>query len=196
MTYTKIATRIGAVAVAATASVAGFGVPSAQAASHTTGKVIATSGLSERKAPTTHSTKTGAYNYGESVKLYCSVSGEGIGQSGLWYSTNSSGTRWVAANYINASGPVEDCPVADTGTAKGVTTAALLKGRDGPSTSTLVFATYPKGTTVKVICKVRSQNIDGNRLWYLLDNSYWVAARYVKNVEGGPASNRTPVYCR
>ena len=38
--------------------------------------------------------------------------------------------------------------------------------------------------------------IDGNNLWYLLENDSWASARYLRNVSGGPTSNFTPVWCR
>lgn len=197
MTYAKITTRIGAVLVGAAAAVAGVGVavPTAEAAAITTGKVTARSGLTERTAPTIHSSKAGAYNRGDTVKLYCGVAGGPAGGDRRWYSTNASGTRWVKGNFIDANKGVKECPTSDTSLSKGVTTAQL-NARKGPSTSDKIANSKSKGSEIDATCKVRAQRIDGNDLWYYLSNDTWVSARYVKNVDGGPASNLTPVWCR
>ncbi len=69
-----------------------------------------------------------------------------------------------------------------------------LNVRTHPNTRSRVITTLPHGRVVHIECKVRSQNVDGNRLWYKLDRRHhrhdgWVSARYVVNI--GPA----PHFC-
>lgn len=62
--------------------------------------------------------------------------------------------------------------------------------RPAPSTHTSNKGTAAKGTTVTIACKVHGTSVDGNRLWYRLDNGKgWLAARYVTNI------GRVPRYC-
>lgn len=195
MNHSKIATRVGAVVAAAAATVAVGAGSSAQAAWRTSGTVTATGGLSERAAPTTHSTKTGSYSRGARVNLYCYLDGGVVGRGRTWFSTSSAGNRWVSGTYVSTKSFVPKCPSADTEYSSGVTTTALNL-RAGPSTSDRVLDWYPVSGGVTSVCKVRAQNIDGNDLWYLTESGSWVSARYVRNVDGGPASNLTPVWCR
>lgn len=68
-----------------------------------------------------------------------------------------------------------------------------LNVRTGPSTRHRVLDVLPSGTIVKIKCKVHGQNVDGNSLWYKLNDSRFAkgfaAARYIRNV--GPA----PRFC-
>lgn len=159
-----------------------------------TGVVTAASGLNARQAPTTQATKTFAYPLGVTVGLYCRTTGTSVGGSRVWYSTDPSGTRWVTGAYVDASGPVPRCPSGATGDAKAVATTGLNL-RSGPSTSDQVVASLPSGSSVWARCKVRSQSVDGNDLWYYLESDSWASARHLKNVNGGPGANRTPVWC-
>ncbi len=195
MRYSKIATRVGVVAAAVATAVAVVGASSAQASGPgPTGVVTAASGLNARTAPTTQATKTGAYQRGETVALYCRTTGTSVGGSRVWYSTTPSGTRWVAGGYVDADGTVPKCPSGATGDAKALTTTAINL-RSGPSTSDQVVASLSSGRSVWARCKVRSQNVDGNNLWYFLETDSWASARYLQNVNGGPGANRTPVWC-
>lgn len=197
MNYAKITTRIGAVVAGTAAALAGVGVavPAAEAAGPTTtGTVNTRAGLTVRTAPTIHSAKAGVYNSGATVKLYCGVAGGPAKGFRAWYSTNASGTRWVKADFIDAKKKVKRCPVADTERSLGVATAQVNL-RKGPSTSDQISYSKSKGSKIETICKVRAQRIDGNNLWYYTSDENWVSARYVKNVDGGPASNLTPVWC-
>ncbi|MFE9220243.1 SH3 domain-containing protein [Streptomyces lavendulae] len=55
--------------------------------------------------------------------------------------------------------------------------------RNCPSTYSSVLRTLGNGEHVGLQCKVRTQNIDGNDIWYLLRErgGGWVTARYVAN---------------
>lgn len=196
MRYSTIATRFGAVAAAVATTVAVGGASSAQASGPgPTGVVTAVGGLNARNAPTTQATKTGAYHRGVTVVLYCRTTGTSVGGSRVWYSTSPSGTRWVAGGYIDVEGVVPKCPVLATDDAKALATAGLNL-RSGPSTSDQVAGSLSSGRSAWARCKVRSQSIDGNNLWYYLENDSWASARYLRNVNGGPGANRTPVWCR
>ncbi|MFG2395409.1 SH3 domain-containing protein [Streptomyces lavendulae] len=54
--------------------------------------------------------------------------------------------------------------------------------RQFPSTDSTVIGSLGSGSKVGLRCKVRSQNINGNDIWYMLRGQEgWVAARYVMN---------------
>jgi len=59
--------------------------------------------------------------------------------------------------------------------------------RTQPNTNSRVIGWHAQGSIVSIKCKVNGENINGNRLWYLLtDDSYgWSSARYIQNI--GPA---------
>lgn len=68
--------------------------------------------------------------------------------------------------------------------------------RVSPHTWERRVGTIRRGEVVSIVCKVRSQNVDGNNRWYLLKghNAHgaysWASARYIANI--GPA----PSWCR
>ncbi len=194
MSSSKTATRFGALA-AAVALAATMGAASAQASGPgLTGVVTAAGGLNARTAPTTQAAKTFAYQRSQTIALYCRTIGTSVGGGRVWYSTNTAGNRWVAGGYVTASDTVPECPSGATGDAKAVATTGINR-RSGPSTSDEVAGSLPSGNSVWARCKVRSQSVDGNNLWYYLENDSWVSARYLSNVNGGPGANRTPVWC-
>ncbi|MGC5346360.1 SH3 domain-containing protein [Streptomyces sp. DT24] len=57
-----------------------------------------------------------------------------------------------------------------------------------PTTSSPVIGTIPPGTIITLVCKVRSERVDGNDIWYKLGGSRtgWVTARYVENLSPVP----------
>ncbi|GAA4664635.1 hypothetical protein GCM10023347_15810 [Streptomyces chumphonensis] len=56
--------------------------------------------------------------------------------------------------------------------------------RSKPTTHSKVLGAYPYHAKIKIACKVKGQNIDGNNRWYkLYDRKGWVTARYVKNLD-------------
>lgn len=74
---------------------------------------------------------------------------------------------------------------------RGVVTAnGGLATRGRPSTHSVKLGQYDKGDRIRINCKVRGTNVDGNRLWYLVahhDGTEWLSARYVDNVGAAPA---------
>ncbi|KNE83458.1 MULTISPECIES: SH3 domain-containing protein [Streptomyces] len=59
--------------------------------------------------------------------------------------------------------------------------------RSAPNKRGHVVGSKPYGAIVKIKCKVRGQNIDGNNRWYVLKDGHYAfaSARYIKNI--GPA---------
>lgn len=158
--------------------------PAAEAFSTPVGQVTASS-LYARQAPSTHAKATFLYTRGEKIPLGCKVVGPSVDGNNLWYTIAGSTDRWLSARYVKNIGPApEFCDPLD-GYVKGRTTATVT-GRSGPTTSDSARSTYRKGTTLNIQCKVTSQRIGGNSLWYLTSTGRWVPARYVKNVGMAP----------
>lgn len=63
-----------------------------------------------------------------------------------------------------------------------------LSIRQKPTTASGYLGGVPSGAVIALSCKVNGQNVDGNKLWYLLGNGRpgYVAARYVKNLSPVP----------
>lgn len=159
--------------------------PQAQAATPS-GTVLAD--LSVQTAPTNNlSTTLYELRKGDGVMLQCKVHGQTERGNDIWYKIGS--TDWVPARYVINNGKVRWCNDGDTAYAKGVTTASLTK-REGPSSYDRRVSTLRKGTTVKIVCKVANNKIDGNKLWYYTSDGNWISARYVRNV------GKAPGYCR
>ncbi|WP_030549295.1 SH3 domain-containing protein [Streptomyces albus] len=59
--------------------------------------------------------------------------------------------------------------------------------RSAPNKGGHVVGSKPYGAIVKIKCKVKGQNIDGNNRWYVLKDGHYAfaSARYIKNI--GPA---------
>ncbi|MFD7923388.1 SH3 domain-containing protein [Streptomyces sp. NPDC059740] len=70
-----------------------------------------------------------------------------------------------------------------------VTARTGLLVRTGPSQRFRVVGSYDKGSLIRIVCKVRGQNILGNPFWYKTPKGNFVSAKYVKNI--GPI----PKYC-
>ncbi|MFJ5775767.1 SH3 domain-containing protein [Streptomyces sp. NPDC093094] len=70
---------------------------------------------------------------------------------------------------------------------KGVVTANTLLLRAAPTRGSQVIRTVRRGQIVKIYCKTTGENVQGNRLWYLLPDGTWAwgSARYIDNI--GPA---------
>lgn len=56
--------------------------------------------------------------------------------------------------------------------------------RQKPTTQSKQLGSFPSGAVIALHCKKVGQNVDGNKLWYLLGNGKpgWVSARYVQNL--------------
>lgn len=156
----------------------------ASAASTPMGQIVGTS-LYARQAPSTHARATFLYSKGEYVPLGCKVRGPSVGGNTLWYTIAGSNDRWLSARYVRNVGPApEYCDPLD-GYVKGRVTATLT-ARSGPTTADARRTTYRPRKTLQIQCKVTSQSVGGNTLWYHTAQGTWVAARYVSNVGMAP----------
>lgn len=71
--------------------------------------------------------------------------------------------------------------------AKIVSPGKGLGIRSGPGTKYTNTGKAPTGTVVKLQCKVKGQNVDGNAIWYkLADGRGWISARYALNLNKVP----------
>lgn len=174
---------IGVTAVAAGVSVAGATLP-AQAAS-TEGQVTTRAGLTVRSAPSTHAAKVGSIAYNKTFPIECKVRGTSVDGNDLWYSLPPNTNEWVSARYVRNVGPAPDWCTGAGGSTTGKTTAALTK-RKGPTTADSAQGSLAKGKTFTITCKVRSQSVSGNNIWYFTSEQKWVSARYVTNVGAAP----------
>ncbi len=172
---------IGAAAVAATAG--GMGLP-AHAAS-TDGQ--ATTALQMRYAPSTASNPRGTVLKGQTFKIECKVRGTMVDGNNLWYLLPPGNTHWVSARYVKNVGPAPDW-CSEGKSATGVTTAGINK-RQRPTHSDAIVGGLAAGKTVSIRCKVSSDSVGGNTLWYYTTDGRWISARYVTN------RGKAPGYC-
>lgn len=178
-------TRTLALAAVAATAFAGSVVAAPQAhAGAWDGKVVARSGVVVRSAPTTAAKAKGTIRSGKLIPLACKVRGPKVDGNDIWYLLPPTTGEWVSARYVANVGNAPDW-CSGGAMATGRTTTAVAK-RTGPSTSNTRIATVPKGKKVSLICKVRSQNVSGNSLWYWTSDKRWVSARYVRNVGATP----------
>ncbi len=71
--------------------------------------------------------------------------------------------------------------------AKIVSPGKGLGVRSGPGTKYAQKGKLKTGSVVALQCKVNSQKVDGNSIWYkLADGSGWIAARYALNLDKVP----------
>lgn len=159
----------------------------AQAQGGFKGKVIAKNGLVVRTAPSTHAGSAGSVAQGTTISIDCKVTGTRVDGNTLWYEL-SNGNGWVSARYVDNIGAAPDrCPAEATEYGVGQTTTGLTM-RTGPTTADTVQGALPSGTKVNVTCYVNSQNVGGERQWYLLDNGSWVSAAYVTRIPAEPSN--------
>ncbi|MFJ1971870.1 SH3 domain-containing protein [Streptomyces sp. NPDC087903] len=71
---------------------------------------------------------------------------------------------------------------------RGRVTASTLALRAAPNRGGQVIRYAHRGEIVSIFCKTGGQNVDGNRLWYLLTDGTWAwgAARYIDNIGAAP----------
>lgn len=178
---------IATVGAAAAVGITSFLATSTQAqAAYGAGTVSATS-LNVRPAPTTHSTVERTLYRGAKLRLTCWVNGQKTSGSNKWYMYQTEGNPpfWVSASGLSDINPaIKEC---DTGKAAvfGHTTAVLTQ-RSGPSTKDAATRTWAKGTKHLIVCKINSEKVGGNDIWYYLANGGWVSAKYVTNTGGIP----------
>lgn len=177
----RIAAAVAAVVVAG--GVAISSAPAADAAGASIGQVTETS-LLARSAPTTHSTVYGSFHYSQKLTLGCKVHGETIRGNDLWYLVPSEGMLWVSARYVkNLNTPPRWC---GNGMLATVKTTTRLTERKAPSTLTPKVGSLAARTSLKIVCKVNSQNVAGNTIWYYTTTGHWISARYAANVGSAP----------
>lgn len=189
----KLMRVLGLTAAAAAATLGGMGgVAHAQggAPGESTpgdGYVIARSGLNVRQAPTTHSPRSANdLPYQTTTALSCKVRGATVGGNSLWYLLPApQSDAWISARYVENVGGVTPkwCSAGQSSTGKA--TASIAK-HSGPTTSDPVVGSIAKGARVTITCKVTSQSVRGNDLWYYTSDGRWVSARYVANAGAAP----------
>ncbi|QDP97947.1 hypothetical protein FOE78_20400 [Microlunatus elymi] len=173
----------------AAAGVVALGATSAQA-QESEGKIIAKTGLTVRYAPSTHAKAVDSVKRGEVFPLECKVTGTSVDGNNRWYllpGDSHGGHEWIAARYVQNIGPAPGwCGTAERFVGKAATAVSV---RRGPTTADGRVRTLGKGAGVDLICKLPSQNVNGNSLWYWTKDHNWVSARYIDNV------GRAPNYC-
>jgi hypothetical protein len=173
-----IAVAIGLIAV----------TPAAQAAEGPyRGKVVASSSLTVRSAPTSASARAGTLNRGAIVSMSCKVFGPTVGGNSLWYKLATG--RWVTARFVANIGVAPRFCGSGKEYVGRVIAQPSLAIRSGPNTADVKVSTAARGQQLALVCKVDSQPIDGNPRWYQLTGDgggQWVSARYVTNVGVAP----------
>lgn len=144
------------------------------------GKVTANPSLNVRHAPTTYSVRIYALSKGSTVFIECKVPGPYVDGNRYWYKLADGG--FATARYIDN---VDFVPPW-CGTARGYYGTVIrptLHIRTGPNTGNAIIESRTSGAEVMIQCKVNSQSIDGNTLWYWVEKpgrDGWMAARYVR----------------
>ncbi|MFI9355426.1 SH3 domain-containing protein [Streptomyces lydicus] len=89
-------------------------------------------------------------------------------------------TLSIAAPAQATPGPTVGSTAKPFGT---VTTKMGLSARQYPSTDAAVKGYFRHHMQVGLVCKVRTQSVGGNSVWYLTreERPSWVAAKYVTN---------------
>ncbi len=141
-----------------------------------------------RIAPTVKAPGATLLRQGTVIRLHCKVYGDSVYGNYLWYKVANA--RWVTAYYVNVSGAAP--PFCGNGHLySGQVTVSSLIVRNGPNTADQNVGSA-SGRLTNLICKVDSQNVGGNTLWYQrtggnnTNGGRWVAARYVSNVGSAP----------
>lgn len=181
----KTAARILAVGAMAVTAL-GAGLAPAEARTADEGTVTANGGLSVRSAPTTHARSVGALAQGATIPVTCWIDGSIVGGNTRWYSLPPSTGEWVSARYVKLNGSsLPECGAQRAKTLGKPESTLVI--RRGPHAGDQNLGLAPGGKQIQLQCKVRSQSISGNTLWYKLRGSQgWVTARYVDNVGTAP----------
>ena len=96
-------------------------------------------------------------------------------------STHGSGCGCAACSRVSRSVQPDTIQRDGEGTtSEGEVTASALNIRKGPSTSTDILGTYPRGTKITILGQVTGTNINGNDKWNQTDRGY-VSDAYVKH---------------
>lgn len=170
------------VVLTALAAVATSLVPAQAAPGDGFGRVTARTGLNVRYAPSVHSPRVGTLRYHQEIPITCRMRGSRVDRNDIWYALPPTLNEWVSARHVRLLGGYP--PWCDAGQAIPAGRAiTVLKARKGPTTSDERIGTYIRGERVEIVCKLRSQNVAGNSLWYFTLADEWVSARYVENIK-------------
>lgn len=153
------------------------GAAPAPAAPTYQGRVVATGGVVQRTAPSTHVGTTGAgIRKGAVVTLDCQLNGTVVGGNQRWYKVHGR-DAWIAARYVQNIGRA---PVACTGGQWAYETRTGTNIRRGPSTLDAKIGSLPRGTEVlSRWVTTRGQSVGGNRTWVAVEttngNRGWIS---------------------
>jgi uncharacterized protein YraI len=174
---------VAAATLTATAGLVALNIAPAHAAGD--GKVISTTNLTVRNAPTSKATAVGSIKPGKVIPLSCKVTGTSVDGNNRWYQLpGGDSPEWVSARYIRNIGTAPYWCGNDERFV-GRTTASV-RVRVGPNTRDASVKTLADGAGVDIICKTTSQSVDGNKRWYWTTGKRWVSARYIDNVGRAP----------
>lgn len=67
-----------------------------------------------------------------------------------------------------------------------VTATSSLTVRTAPSSYAASQGSLAKGKKIAITCKLRGTTVGGNNVWYRIENTKWVSARYVATVGPSP----------
>lgn len=185
--------RMTALALTVVSAAAGLAVamPASNASADTiTGKgtVTATS-LTQRTAPSTSAPVAGQpFKKGAALKLDCNLDGTSVAGNSVWFKIAGK-HAWVSAHYVKtttSSWPIA-CTAANVPVTRHAKTTAYVNLRQAPSTNDRIIGHIAKGGQAQIWCKVYSQKIDGDAVWYQESNG-WVAGKYV-------STGKTIPYC-
>ena len=146
-------------------------------------RVTANPSLTVRQAPSLFAKSQGLIAKGKTVKVSCKINGTSVGGNKLWYKVSN--TKWLSARYASNVGAAPGW-CATSYPFDGVVTTASLSVRMGPTNQDKKVGSVTRHNDVAISCKVSSQNVDGNTLWYQVGSGKWVSARYVHNFGASP----------
>ncbi|MFK8908828.1 SH3 domain-containing protein [Streptomyces sp. YS-3] len=90
---------------------------------------------------------------------------------------------------LAAAAPAAAGPAVPSASYKGrVTASSGLYLRDKPTRSSRVVGFAPHGSIVHIFCKTRGSSVNGNGIWYLLEDGTWAwaSAYYIANIGSVP----------
>lgn len=146
------------------------GAAPAPAATTYQGRVVATGGVVQRTAPSTHAGTTGAgIRQGAVVTLDCQLNGTVVGGNQRWYKVHGR-NAWISARYVANIGRA---PVACTAGDWAYEVKLGTHVRQGPSTLDRSIGTLPRGAELTTRWITRTgQAVGGNRTWVSVDTGH------------------------
>lgn len=188
-TWMKRAASVAAAALLAAGGTAALSSASADAAGND-GKVTSKGSLTVRDAPSKYAKANGAIRGGKTVPLSCKIAGSPVDGNRTWYQLPGDGDgMWVSGRYVKELKGTSTPYCRDNVKRPKIKVTKNLTVRHGPNTRDVSVGTLAAGRTVEVICKLKSQSVAGNDVWYQLPGSNWVSARYADNI------GKAPGYC-